>query len=184
MELFLFIVIGGITLISSVLVVFQRSPLYSALFLILTFLSMAGLYLVLGAEFVALIQVIVYAGAVMVLFLFVIMLLNLDREKIDWLTGHSKQKLFGFAMVAVLVPLIGLGISTTLFYSNSQLGAKGTYSPQMGEKVSNTASVASLLFTEYILPFEITSVLLLIAMVGVVYLARRTKNPKPSEEKS
>ncbi|MEI8173398.1 MAG: NADH-quinone oxidoreductase subunit J, partial [Deltaproteobacteria bacterium] len=85
MELFLFIVIGGITLISSLFVVFQKSPLYSAFCLIITFLSMAGLYLVLGAEFIAVIQVIVYAGAVMVLFLFVIMLLNMDKEK------HERQ---------------------------------------------------------------------------------------------
>ncbi|HBH87473.1 MAG TPA: hypothetical protein DDY17_07725 [Syntrophaceae bacterium] len=175
MELFLFIVIGGITLISSFFVVFQRSPLYSALFLILTFLSMAGLYLVLGAEFVAIIQVIVYAGAVMVLFLFVIMLLNLDNEKREWMTKHIQQKYFGVIVVAVLVPLIGLGISTPLLYSKSQLGAPGTYSPQIAEQVSNTAAVASLLFTDYILPFEITSVLLLVTMVGVVYLARRVK---------
>jgi NADH-quinone oxidoreductase subunit J len=69
-----------------------------------------------------------------------------------------------------------LGISTTLMYSGSQLGAKGNYSLQVAEKVSNTKAVASLLFTDYILPFEITSILLLVAMVGVVYLARRTKN--------
>ncbi|MCX5853456.1 MAG: NADH-quinone oxidoreductase subunit J [Deltaproteobacteria bacterium] len=180
MELFLFIVIGGITLISSLFVVFQRSPLYSAFCLILTFLSMAGLYLMLGAEFIAIIQVIVYAGAVMVLFLFVIMLLNMDKEKHERQTGHWMQKFFGFVIVVVLVPLIGLGISTTLLYRGSQLGAMGTYSPQMAEKVSNTKAVASLLFTDYILPFEITSILLLVAMVGVVYLARRTKNPNPS----
>jgi NADH-quinone oxidoreductase subunit J len=176
MELFLFIVIGGITLISSLFVVFQRSPLYSAFFLILTFLAMAGLYLVLGAEFIAIIQVIVYAGAVMVLFLFVIMLLNLDKEKHDQLMGHWMQKFFGFVIVVVLVPLIGLGISTTLLYSGPQLGVKGAYSVQAAEKVSNTKAVASLLFTDYILPFEITSILLLVAMIGVVYLAKRTKN--------
>jgi len=182
MELFLFIVIGGITLISSFFVVFQRSPLYSALFLILTFLAMAGLYLVLGAEFVALIQVIVYAGAVMVLFLFVIMLLNLDKEKREWLSGHTIQKYLGFVIVVVLFPLIGLGISTSLLYSKSQLGAQGTYSPLMAEQIRNTASIASLLFTDYLLPFEITSVLLLVTMVGVVYLARRVKKPTPSGE--
>ena len=184
MELFLFIVIGGITIISSLFVVFQRSPLYSALFLILTFLSMAGLYLVLGAEFIALIQVIVYAGAVMVLFLFVIMLLNLDKEKREWISGHRIQKFLGSAIVVALVPLIGLGISTTLLYAPPQLGTPGTYSPQIAEKTSNTTSVASLLFTDYILPFEITSILLLVAMVGVVYLARRIKNPTPSGEKN
>src|SRR5512136_814326 len=127
MELLLFIIFGGITLISSLFVIFQRSPIHSALFLILTFLSMAALYLVLGAEFVALIQVIVYAGAVIVLFLFVIMLLNLDNEKREWLTKQTKQKFVGIVIVAAMVPLIGLGISTSLLYSKSQLGAQGTY---------------------------------------------------------
>jgi NADH-quinone oxidoreductase subunit J len=180
MELLLFIVIGGITLISSLFVVFQRSPLYSALFLILTFLSMAGLYLLLGAEFIAIIQIIVYAGAVMVLFLFVIMLLNLDKEKREDVTGHRMQKFFGSAIVVIIIPLIGLGVSTALLYSGPQLGAKGNFSPQIAEKLSNTKAVASLLFTDYILPFEITSVLLLVAMIGVVYLARRGKNPNTS----
>jgi len=175
MELFLFIITGGITLVSSLCVVFQKNPLYSALFLILTFLSMAGLYLLLGAEFIAIIQVIVYAGAVMVLFLFVIMLLNLDREKQEGSTTHRIQKYFGFAIVVIIVPLIGLGVSTALLYRGPQLGAKGNFGPQIAEKVSNTKAVAALLFTDYLLPFEITSILLLAAMIGVVYLARRTK---------
>ena len=183
MELLLFIIFGGITLLSSLFVIFQRSPLHSALFLILTFLSMAALYLMLGAEFVALIQVIVYAGAVMVLFLFVIMLLNLDAEKREWMTKQVPQKFLGFAMVIVLVPLVGLGISTPLFYGKSQLGVQGLSSPQVGQQASNTVSVATLLFTDYLLPFEITSVLLLVAMVGVVYLARRIKKTPPSGEK-
>jgi NADH-quinone oxidoreductase subunit J len=176
MELFLFIVIGGIVLISSLGVVLQRNPLYSALFLILTFLAMAGLYLLLGAEFIAIVQVIVYAGAVMVLFLFVIMLLNLDKETHERVPGHRFQKFFGVAVVVVMVPLIGLGISTALLYSGSQLGPKGNFSVQVAEKVSNTKAVASLLFTDYLLPFEITSILLLATMIGVVYLARRTKS--------
>jgi len=183
MELFLFIVIGGISLIASILVVFQRNPRTSALFLILAFLAMAGLYLMLGAEFIALVQVLVNAGAVMVLFLFVIMLLNQDQEKIEWLKGHRRQKFYGFVLVVLLAPLIGLGISTSLLYGNSQLGAQGTYSPQVAEKVSNTGAVASLLFTDYILPFEITSILLLVAIIGVVYLARRSKNQDLPEKK-
>lgn len=184
MELFLFIIMGGIALISSFFVIFHKSPLHSALFLILAFLSFAALYLVLGAEFVALIQVIVYAGAVMVLFLFVIMLLNLDTEKRDWLTKQIPQKILGFAIVVILAPLIGLGISTPLLYSKSQLGVQGMPGPQVGEQVSNTISVAALLFTDYLLPFELISVLLLVAMVGVVYLARRIKKTAPSGEKS
>jgi len=177
MELSLFIVIGGITLISGLLVVFQKNPLYSALFLILTFLAMAGLYLLLAAEFIAIIQVIVYAGAVMVLFLFVIMLMNLDRERYAEAAGHRIQKFFGLAMVVIIVPLIGLGISTALLYSGSQLGAKGGQGLPAAQNASNAKAVASLLFTDYLLPFEITSVLLLAAMIGVVYLARREAKP-------
>jgi len=176
MELLLFIIIGGTALVSGMCVVFQKNPLYSALFLILTFLSMAGLYLMLGAEFIAIIQIIVYAGAVMVLFLFVIMLLNPDREKETGSSIHKMQKFFGTAIVVIIVPLIGLGVSTALLYSGPQLGAKGKFGPQIADQASNTKLIASLLFTDYILPFEITSVLLLAAMIGVVHLARRNKN--------
>ncbi len=176
MELFLFLVIGGIALLASILVVFQRNPRTSALFLILVFLAMAGLYLVLGAEFIALIQVLVNAGAVMVLFLFVIMLLNQDQERLEWLKGHRKQKFWGMVLVVVTAPLIGLGVSTSLLYDHRQLGPPGAYSPQVADQVSNTKAVASLLFTDYLLPFEITSILLLVAIVGVVYLTRRASS--------
>ncbi len=182
MELFLFVILGGLALISGILVVFQRNPLYSALFLILTFLAMAGLYLVLGAEFIALVQVLVNAGAVMVLFLLVIMLINPEKEKVEAWKGHRRQKFYGFLLVAFLAPLIGLGISTPLLYDAPQFGARGNYSPQMAEKARNTVDVASLLFTKYVLPFEITSVLLLVAIVGVVYLARHRKNSTPAGE--
>jgi NADH-quinone oxidoreductase subunit J len=180
MELSLFIIIGGITLASSLCVVFQRNTLYSALFLILTFLSMAGLYLLLRAEFIAIIQVIVYAGAIMVLFLFVIMLLNLDKEKREGTTSHGVQKFLGAAIVIIVIPLIGMGVSTALLYGGPQLGQKGTFTPQVAAGISNTKAVASLLFTDYILPFEITSILLLAAMIGVVYLTRRDKNQDTS----
>jgi len=176
MELFLFLILGGMALISAILVVFQKNPLYSALFLILTFLSLAGLYLVQGAEFIALVQVLVNAGAVMVLFLLVIMLINPEKERIEAWKGHRKQKFYGVLLVALLAPLIGLGISTSLLYEAPQLGVRGTYSPQVAEKMDNTAAIASLLFTDYLLPFEITSVLLLTAIVGVVHLARRDRN--------
>jgi NADH-quinone oxidoreductase subunit J len=182
MELLLFIIIGGITIVSALCVVLQKNTLYSALFLILTFLAMAGLYLLLSAEFIAIIQVLVYAGAVMVLFLFVIMLLNLDRENQQELIRHRAQKFFGFALVGIFIPLIGLGVSTALLYSGPQLGARGNFSPQAAGQVSNTKAVASLLFTDYLLPFEITSILLLATMIGVVYLASRTKKPNNSRQ--
>jgi NADH-quinone oxidoreductase subunit J len=175
MELILFFILGAMALISGLCVVFQRSPVYSALFLIHTFLSIAGLYLLLGAEFIAVVQVILYAGAVMMLFLYVIMLMNVDREKCEYAAGERMRRSINITGILVMVSVIGLGISTTLFYRGSQLGPKGGYVPQIAEKIGNTKAVAYLLFTDYILPFEITSVLLLAAMVGVVYLARRIR---------
>jgi NADH-quinone oxidoreductase subunit J len=179
MELFLFIVVAGITLISGFLVVFQRNSFYSALFLILAFISMAGLYLMLGAEFIALIQILVYAGAIMVLFLFVIMFLNLDKEKREWITTQKKQKYFCVIVVAILVAVMITGISASLFYSNSQSGAPGGFGPKTAAQTNNTTAISSLLFTDYILPFEMTSILLLVAMAGVVYLSKRSKKKEP-----
>ncbi len=179
MELFLFVVVAGITLLSSFLVVFQRNSFYSALFLILTFIAMAGLYLMLGAEFIALIQILVYAGAIMVLFLFVIMFLNLDKEKREWITTQKKQKYFSFVVVAILVATIITGISASLFYSHVQAGPQGGFASKTTTQSNNTAAISSLLFTDYLLPFEITSILLLVAMTGVVYLSKRSKKKAP-----
>jgi NADH-quinone oxidoreductase subunit J len=176
MELILFFILGGMALAGSVCVVLNRNPVYSSLFLIHTFLSIAGLYLLLGAEFIAVIQVILYAGAVMMLFLYVIMLMNIGREKQQYAEGEGLRRVINIGGVLAMVSIVGLGISTTLFYRGSQLGPKGSYVPQVAERMGNTKAIAHLLFTDYVLPFEITSVLLLAAMVGVVYLARRSKS--------
>lgn len=175
MELFLFLVIGGLTFLAALMMVFSRSPLNSALYLILSFFFMAGLYLLLRAEFIAMIQLLVYAGAVMVLFLFVIMILNVEKEKKEEFLSHPARRIFGLALAVIIMPFIGLAVSTNLIngVGGSLWGAQGSYTPEVVAHINNTKSVASLLFTDYILPFEITSVLLLAAMVGVVYLAKR-----------
>jgi NADH-quinone oxidoreductase subunit J len=175
MEMILFFILGGMTLASSLCVVLQRNPVYSALFLIHTFLCIAGLYLLLGAEFIAVIQVILYAGAVMMLFLYVIMLMNIGKEVAEYIAGERMRRALNIVGVLTLVSIVGLGISTTLFYQGAQLAPRAGNLPQAAEKISNTKAIAYLLFTDYILPFEITSVLLLAAMVGVVYLARRIR---------
>lgn len=174
MELILFFILGGMALGASLCVVLQRNPVYSALYLIHAFLCIAGLYLLLGAEFIAIIQVILYAGAVMMLFLYVIMLMNIGKELPEYLPGERMRRVLNVGGVLAMASIIGFGIATTIFYKGSQLAPKADHVAQAAG-ISNTKAIAHLLFTNYILPFEITSVLLLAAMVGVVYLARRIK---------
>jgi NADH-quinone oxidoreductase subunit J len=139
---------------------FSRNPVTSAMFLVLAIASLAGLFVLLHAFFLAAVQVLVYAGAVMVLFLFVIMLLDLKEEE------RRKIKLFGLIGGVVSVGAI-LGI-----FLYSLAGAPLTVSRELNLQGS-TSALGKLLFTQYLLPFEIVSVLLLVAMVGVVLLSKK-----------
>ncbi len=158
----IFFILAGMALISGVLVVFQKSPLRSALWLIVNFFAVAGLYLLAHAEFIAAIQIIVYAGAIMVLFLFVIMLLNLRQPEEESQLLHLGQKVWGVLLAVFTLFLVIKGISQVVLPPGKAL------LPGLG----NTESVARLLFTDYLLPFEVTSVLLLVAIVGAVVLAK------------
>jgi NADH-quinone oxidoreductase subunit J len=158
----IFLVLAVVALVSGGLVVFQRHPLRSALWLIVNFFAVAGVYLLAHAEFIAAIQVIVYAGAIMVLFLFVIMLLNLRQPEEELRFMHLGQKVGGI----VLAGFTGLIVIYTI--SKVALPPGKEAPPGLG----NTESIARLLFTDYLLPFEVTSVLLLVAIVGAVVLAK------------
>ncbi|MFH1626359.1 MAG: NADH-quinone oxidoreductase subunit J [Pseudomonadota bacterium] len=164
---FFFFSIGAVVLISAILVIVLRNPVHSALSLVLTFFSLAGLYVLLNAQFIAAIQVIVYAGAIMVLFLFVIMLLNLDKEK-RVRERHPLQKAFGIAIAAFFLVALGSVVATGILYGN-----KGTDAAAKVSALGNTKAIAGLLFTEWVLPFEITSVLLLAAIVGAIVLSKK-----------
>jgi NADH-quinone oxidoreductase subunit J len=159
----LFYIFALLTLVCGFLVIanpFSRNPVTSAMFLVLTIASLAGLFVLLHAFFLAAVQVLVYAGAVMVLFLFVIMLLDLRAEE------RRKIKAFGLA-----AGLISVGAIVAIFlYSlaNSPLGSNSSLTTEGG-----TAALGALLFKQYLLPFEIVSVLLLVAMVGVVLLSKK-----------
>ncbi len=166
-ETVLFVVIAAMTMASAVLVIVQRSAVASAIFLIITLFCLAGIYLLLQAPFIAVIQILVYAGAIMVLFLFVIMLLNLEREK-KIITRHRMQKVFGVFLGIILLAQIGMVFNSVLLE-----GSKGTFPPEKVAVLGNTQVVARLLFTDYLLPFEITSVLLLVAIIGAIVLAKR-----------
>ncbi|HEV2022236.1 MAG TPA: NADH-quinone oxidoreductase subunit J [Terriglobales bacterium] len=139
----------------------QRHPINSALSLIVVMGSLAVLYLLLGAEFVAAIQVIVYAGAIMVLFIFVIMLLNAGEEERSG--GSRVAAVLGYPAVAVLVGLAAWAV----------VRSSGSASLKLGEFVGSTEAIGYLVFRGFLLPFEVTSVLILIAIMGAVVLARK-----------
>ena len=163
----LFVVLAAVTVITAILVIVQRNPVASAIYLIITFFCLGGIYLLLSAPFIAVIQILVYAGAIMVLFLFVIMLLNLEKEK-KLITRHRLQKVLGAFLGIILLAQIGM-----IFRSILLEGSKGKFPAEQVAAAGNTQVVARLLFTDYLLPFEITSVLLLVAIIGAIVLAKR-----------
>ena len=157
----LFILFAAICVGGAVNLLAARHPINSALSLILVMASLSVLYLLLGAEFVAAVQVIIYAGAIMVLFVFVIMLLNAgEEERTD---GSRVARLLGYPAVAVLA-----GLVTWVLLRPS--GAGGV---RLGEFLGSTKDIGRLLFRDFLLPFEVTSVLILIAIMGAVVLTRR-----------
>ena len=164
-----FYIFGGIAILASLLVIAQRNPVYSVLLLIASFGALSGLYVLLDAPFVAVIQIIVYAGAIMVLFLFVVMLLNAPQED----TEHD-VRMHPFAgpgpmrFGALLAIAFAVELSWALTRGQRGGGEFGNAA------VSDVASIGRALFTDYAFPFEVTSVLILVAMVGAVVLARRT----------
>jgi NADH-quinone oxidoreductase subunit J len=160
MHLILFLIFAAICLAGAINLLVQTHPINSALSLIVVMISLAVLYLMLGAEFLAAAQIIVYSGAVMVLFVFVVMLLNAGRE--ERTLGSKAARRVGLpAVVAVLAVL------ATLI-----LHAQGLNATTLDPELIPTAELSRVLFHELLLPFEVTSVLLLIAILGAVALAR------------
>ncbi|MBT9330575.1 NADH-quinone oxidoreductase subunit J family protein [Paracidobacterium acidisoli] len=162
MHLVLFFIFGALCVAGALNLLLQRHPINSALSLIVVMTSLAVLYLLLGAEFLAAAQVIVYSGAIMVLFTFVIMLLNAGSE--ERTHGSKMAYLFGFPGVAAL-----LGLLAFVFLSRSSSFGQA----QLGEYLVTTADLSKVLFRDLLLPFEVTSVLILIAILGAVALARK-----------
>jgi NADH-quinone oxidoreductase subunit J len=161
-HLILFFIFAAICVAAALNLLLQRHPIHSALSLIVVMGSLAALYLLLGAQFVAAIQVIVYAGAIMVLFVFVIMLLNAGAEERS--AGSQVALYMG---IPAVVGLIAMVLYILAKRNQAQEGI------QLGSFVASTADLAKSLFTDYLLPFEVTSVLVLIAIMGAVVLARR-----------
>jgi len=166
LQLFLFLVLALVAITSALGMLINRNAIYSALFLVLNFATVAVFFLLLNAPFIAVAQVSVYAGAIMVLFLFVIMLLGAERagqiQSIPW------QRPLAIALALVLLLEAGF-----ILYSQRGVApmVTGTLPPGFG----SPAQVGKVLFSTYLLPFEVTSVLLLVAMIGAIVL---TKNEK------
>ena len=160
LHLVLFIIFGGLAVAGAINLLAQSHPINSALSLIVVMAALSVLYLLLGAEFVAAVQVIIYAGAIMVLFVFVIMLLNAGVEE---RTGKSRvAAIFGIPAVVVLA-----AVFTWLLVRQSSMNV------QLGQFLGSTKDIGHLLFRDYLLPFEVTSVLILIAIMGAVVLTRK-----------
>lgn len=163
LETIAFYVLAGVAILTSALVIGQRNPVYSVLLLIGSFVALAGLYVQLDSPFLAVIQLIVYAGAIMVLFLFVIMLLNAGAEASP-----------GRSWMAPLVGLPALAAFLALIAYLIQRSLPDTPHVRFGEfQLGGPRAIGEVLFTKYVLPFEATSVLILIAIIGAVVLAKK-----------
>lgn len=175
MDWALFSVFAVVSLVSALGVVLARNTVHSALFLVATLLSMAVFFVMQQAHFLAAVQVIVYAGAVVVLFLFVIMLLGVDRQEL--LDDPLRfQRPIAAALGAVLLGAFLL-VADTL----TPTGGRSLRGEALGEGYSNVEKIARSLYSDFLWPFEITSVLLVIAVVGAVLLARRPPGDQPDE---
>jgi NADH-quinone oxidoreductase subunit J len=161
--LVIFFVLAAIAVLGAVSLILQRHPIHSALSLIVVMVALAGLYLLMGAEFVAAVQIIVYGGAIMVLFIFVIMLLNAGEEE---RTDLSKLALYAGVPLAVAVT----GLICAAMVSSK---AAANMSAPVPETLTSTRTLSTLLFTEFVYPFELTSFLILVAILGAIVLAQR-----------
>ena len=160
---YLFYFLAFLAVMSALMVVFQKNPVYSVLYLIITFFSIAGHYFLLNAQFLAMVHIIVYAGAIMVLFLYVIMMLNLNKEDEPNKPMLSKVAA-GVAGGAFLLTLVA-----TLSNVSGNAAANGIANTGVG-LVENLGKV---LFNDFLLPFEVSSVLFLASMVGAVFLSKK-----------
>jgi NADH-quinone oxidoreductase subunit J len=168
LELPLFYVFAVVAVAASVLVIGQRSPIYSVMLLIVSFAALAGLYVLLDAPFVAVIQIIIYAGAILVLFLFVVMLLNVPKE----LAGLEKRRAlgprrFGVALAVVFAAELVWAVWHAAT-AHEMVGAAAS-----AKAVESVRTIGQVLYTDYAFPFEVTSLLIIVAMVGAVVLAKR-----------
>ncbi|GGG75631.1 NADH-quinone oxidoreductase subunit J family protein [Edaphobacter dinghuensis] len=166
MQLALFIIFGALAVAGALNLLLQRHPINSALSLVVVMMSLAVLYWSLGAEFLAAAQVIVYSGAVMVLFVFVIMLLNAGEE--ERTNGSRAAYIVGIPGAAAIFCLLSF-----VFLSEQKALGVASIGGHLNNGLNNIAEISQVLFTKQLLPFEVTSILILVAILGAVVLARK-----------
>lgn len=166
LESILFYALAALILGFGVLVVTARNTVHCVLFLVANLLCVAVVYVLLGAEFLGIIQILVYAGGIVVLYLFVVMLVNLRRPA-DAPLDARRQSRLGFALAAVMLA----EISAILVYSSAHPATAVANAPAAASS-GNTETIGMLLYTDYLVPFEVASMLLLVAMIGAILLAK------------
>jgi NADH-quinone oxidoreductase subunit J len=162
-----FYLFATLTIASAVLVIFARNPVHSVLWLIVAFFNAAGLMLLLGAEFIAMLLVIVYVGAVAVLFLFIVMMLDIDFAALR--SGFTKNLPFGLIVAAILLAEVIIAVSA--WKAGPVTGGAG---PVASEQ-PNIEALGELLYTRFLFPFEIAGLILLVAMIGAIVLTHRSR---------
>jgi NADH-quinone oxidoreductase subunit J len=161
-QLAIFFVLAALAVLGAISLILQKHPIHSALSLIVVMIALAGLYLLMGAEFVAAVQIIVYGGAIMVLFVFVIMLLNAGAEE-----RTNVSKLAGTAGIPLAVALL-IFLAVAIWHSSGSAQA-GLQSGALAD----TKAISTMLFKDFVYPFELTSFLILVAVLGAIVLAQR-----------
>ena len=164
-----FYLFACVCIASAVMVIASRNPVHSVLFLILAFFNAAGLFLLLGAEFLAMIQVIVYVGAVAVLFLFVVMMLNIDFATLR--TGFTKNLPFGLLIALVLLAEMVIAVGARSAGPTTSFNAATAAAPVQ----PNIVALGTLLYGRFLFPFEIAGLILLVAMIGAIVLTHRQR---------
>lgn len=166
----IFLFMALLSIVSSLLMVTRRNAIHSALWLVVTFFSIAVIYLTLGAQFIAFAQLIVYAGAIVMLIVFVVMLIHLEKE------AQQIRKFTGGKIIAFFITIILFLEIAAAGISFQTGGRKGVFTPEVLAKTGNVESVGRVLYGQYLFPFEVASILLLIGIVGAVILAKRRKD--------
>jgi len=162
----IFMYFAAVILLSAVLMITRRNPIHSVMFMLLLFFHIAGVFVLLNAEFLAAVQLIVYAGAILILYLFVVMLLNVDRESSSARANRYWQWMVGFGVVIAAEIIL--------------LVSRGTFSADAGQPMqlagSGVRELGELLYRKYLVPFEAASIILLVGLVGAVMLAKKQSN--------
>jgi NADH-quinone oxidoreductase subunit J len=162
---FFFFLIAALSIVSALLMITRRNPVASVMYLILNFFCLAVLYLFLQAQFIAIIQILVYAGAIMVLFLFVIMLLNLkDEQQLSEKINYKKILAYVLSALVFLEMIMALGVP---------VGHGQTMLSQNATEIGKVENIGMILYKKFFFPFEVTSVLLLAAIIGVIVMAKK-----------